>query len=160
MGCNVMRWAHTELDLHSVILFLPVEEDKLLLVGVSSQRFTALHGIRMLFVFSVKNKQLELSWYPSIENNSFDLCVNTFGYVPTLFLALWNWRMCIRPCVDDVPKGVQFCEELVHGLAALIHHLQHDHQAVPRHNLQQTQSKSSEHGWKTSLNKEYISTDV
>lgn len=56
-----------ELDLHSVILFLPVEEDKLLLVGVSSQRFTALHGIRMLFVFSVKNKQLELSWYTSIE---------------------------------------------------------------------------------------------
>lgn len=157
---DVMRWAHTELDLHSVILFLPVEEDKLLLVGVSSQRFTALHGIRMLFVFSVKNKQLELSWYTSIENNSFDLCVNTFGYVSTLFLALWNWRMCIRPCEDDVPKGVQFCEELVHGLAALIHHLQHDHQAVPRHNLQQTQSKSSEHGWKTSLNKEYISTDV
>lgn len=93
-------------------------------------------------------------------NNSFDLCVNTFGYVSTLFLALWNWRMCIRPCEDDVPKGVQFCEELVHGLAALIHHLQHDHQAVPRHNLQQTQSKSSEHGWKTSLNKEYTSTDV
>lgn len=46
--------------------------------------------------------------------------------------------MSIRPCVDDVPRGVQFCEELVHGLAAFIHHLQRHHQAVPRHNLQQT----------------------
>lgn len=142
-GCDVTWWAHKKLDLRSesVILFLPVEEDKLLLAGLSSQRFTALHGIRMLFVPSVKKKNKTTNTWnsfcirPSKKNNSYDLCVNTSGCV---FLALWNWQMCIRPCVDDVPRGVQFCEELVHGLAAFIHHLQRHHQAVPRHNLQQT----------------------